>query len=115
MRHVAAYLLCVLGGKEKPCKDDVKAVITAAGGEADDAQLDKLIAELGSKNIDDVLKEGQEKLSALGPMSGGGSAGGAAKTADAAEPEPEEEEEEESEADLGGGGLFGGSDDDDDW
>jgi ribosomal protein L12E/L44/L45/RPP1/RPP2 len=38
MRHVAAYLLCVLGGKKSPSADDIKAVITSVEGEADDAQ-----------------------------------------------------------------------------
>jgi ribosomal protein L12E/L44/L45/RPP1/RPP2 len=38
MRHVAAYLLCVLGDNKSPSADDIKNVITSVDGEADDAQ-----------------------------------------------------------------------------
>ena len=49
MRHLAAYLLLVLGGKATPSADEVKAVLDAAGVAADDGQLSQLIASLEGK------------------------------------------------------------------
>ncbi len=43
MRHLAAYLLLVLGGKAAPTAADVKAVLAAAGIEGDDARIAALI------------------------------------------------------------------------
>jgi ribosomal protein L12E/L44/L45/RPP1/RPP2 len=49
MRHVAAYLLLVLGGKAAPTAEDVKGVLDAAGVAADDNQLSTLISALEGK------------------------------------------------------------------
>jgi ribosomal protein L12E/L44/L45/RPP1/RPP2 len=49
MRHVAAYLLLVLGGKAAPTAEDVKGVLDAAGVAADDNQLSQLISALEGK------------------------------------------------------------------
>ena len=51
MKYVAAYTMCVLSGKETPSAADVKAVVAAAGGEAeiDDAAIDKMIADITAK------------------------------------------------------------------
>ena len=38
MKYIAAYALCVVGGNATPSADDVKNVITAAGGEANDEE-----------------------------------------------------------------------------
>jgi large subunit ribosomal protein LP2 len=46
MKHVAAYLLLVVGGNASPSVEDVSSVITACGGEADAAQIEALIAGL---------------------------------------------------------------------
>ena len=48
MKAIAAYALLVLGGNATPSADDVTKVITAAGGEADEASVAALIADLVS-------------------------------------------------------------------
>lgn len=49
MKAVAAYLLCVLGGNATPSADDVSGIITAIGGEADDATIASLISNMKGK------------------------------------------------------------------
>merc|ERR1719223_2189300 len=110
MRHVAAYLLCVLGGNESPKAEDVQKVLSAVSIDSDEEKLSTLIKDLEGKNIAEVIAAGQEKLSTVSIGGGASSAGGAAAAggAEAAE-EAKKEEEEEEEADLGGGmDMFGG-------
>ena len=96
MRHVAAYLLCVLGGKEAPSAADVEKVITACGGEADSDKIAALLKELEGKNIGELIDAGKEKLSTVSIGGGGGGGGGAAAgDAGAAEEAKKEESEEE--------------------
>ena len=113
MKHIAAYALLVMGGKEAPSQDDVKAVITAAGGEADEEQLTKLYADLEGKNIHELLAEGETKLKSVTVSGGGGGGGGGAPAAGgAAAPEAKKEaekpKEEEVDALDGGMDMFGG-------
>jgi len=54
MKHLAAYLLLTLGGKTSPSAEDIKTVLGAAGVEADCERLDKLIAELADKDVNEV-------------------------------------------------------------
>ena len=63
MKHVAAYMLCVLGGNASPSSADVKKVLAAGGVEADAAALDKvgsrresIQAELGEWQAEAVAK-----------------------------------------------------------
>ncbi|KAH9945715.1 60S acidic ribosomal protein P2 [Amylocystis lapponica] len=92
-----------------PSAADVKKVLGAVGIEADEDRLEKLISQLGGKDINQLIAEGSSKLSSV--PSGGGAAvssgGGAAPAAAAAEKEEEkkEEEKEESDDDMGFG-LF---------
>ncbi|DBA02054.1 TPA: hypothetical protein N0F65_000301 [Lagenidium giganteum] len=110
MRHVAAYLLCVLGGTEAPSAADIEKVITSFGGEADAAQIELLLKELEGKNIDEVIAAGQKKLATVSV--GAASSGAAAAAGGAAAEAAPEEKEEEEEADLGGGmDMFGGGSD----
>ncbi|OQR90036.1 hypothetical protein THRCLA_22598 [Thraustotheca clavata] len=112
MRHVAAYLLLVLGGNTKPTVEDVTKVITAVGGEVDADRLATLVKELEGKDIAEVIAEGQKKLAtvSVGASSAAAPAAGAAGAA--AAPAKEEKKEEEEEADLGGGmDMFGGGSD----
>jgi len=117
MRSVAAYLLLVLGGNANPSANDIKKVITAGGATADDADIEKLLASLKGKNLEEVLKAGREKLSAV-PSGGAaaapaaGAAPAAAKGDDkkaAAAPAKKEEpkKEEKPESDDMGFDLFG--------
>ena len=54
MRHIAAYLLLQIGGNASPSAEDVKKVLAAVGIETDDERLDKLIAELKGKDVNEV-------------------------------------------------------------
>jgi len=104
MKHVAAYLLLVLGGNASPTADDVTKALASVGVEADDESLQRFMSEMEGKDLNEVLEAGQEMLAKFG--SGGGGGGGGA-----AEEEKEEEKVEEEEADMGGGmDMFGGGD-----
>lgn len=108
MRHVAAFLLLVLGGNTSPSAADVEKVIASFGGEADAAKIELLLKELEGKDIEEVIAAGKAKLATVSV--GGGSSSGAAASAGAAAAAPVEEKEEEEEADLGGAAMdmFGG-------
>lgn len=111
MRHVAAYLLCVLGGNAAPTAADVEKVITSIGAEVDSEKLALLLKELDGKDINEVMAAGKEKLSTVSIGGGSAPAAGGAAGGDAPAEEVKEEEEEE-EADMGGGmDMFGGGDD----
>ncbi|WZN59775.1 ribosomal protein L12 [Chloropicon roscoffensis] len=100
MKHIAAYLLCVLGGNATPSSGDVEKVLASVGAEADGDKLGKLMEQLSGKDIAEVIAAGSEKLASV--PAGGASAGGAAGgSAAAAEEEKEESEEEESDDDMG--------------
>lgn len=104
MKYIAAYCLCVVGGKE-PSAANVKAVIEAAGGECDDDRLGALIAAVGDKDIHTLLAEGEPKLASMG---GGGGGGGAAAAATDAAPAAVEKPKEEEIDFSGGVNMFGG-------
>ena len=88
---------------------DIKNVLDSVGAEADDEKIESMLASLEGKNVEDMIKEGLEKLVSI-PTGGAAPVAGAAP---AATEEKKEEEEEEEDIDMSGGGLFG--DDDDDW
>jgi large subunit ribosomal protein LP2 len=54
MKHLAAYLLLTVGGNASPSAEDVKAVLSSVGIEADEERLSKLISELEGKDINQV-------------------------------------------------------------
>lgn len=54
MKHLAAYLLLTLGGNASPSAEDVKAVLSSVGIEAEDERLEKLISELSGKDVNEV-------------------------------------------------------------
>ena len=54
MKHLAAYLLLGLGGNTSPSATDVKGVLESVGIDADEERLDKLIAELKGKDLQEV-------------------------------------------------------------
>ena len=83
-------------------------MLEAVGAEAEEEKIEKLLADLEGKNVEELIKAGLEKLVSI-PAAGAA----AAAAAPAAEEKKEEEEEEEEDIDMSGGGLFG--DDDDDW
>ena len=69
MQEVAALLLCKLGGMAGSA-DDIKAVITAAGGEPNDDQIAALVGDVDGKDVNELLSAGMEKLKDV-PMGGG--------------------------------------------
>merc|ERR1712026_384786 len=106
MRYVAAALLAAQGGQEVSAAN-IKKILSSVGIDAEDEKVDKVVSELSGKDIDELIKEGTEKLGSV-PAGGAPAAGGAAPAGDAApaaaaakEPEPESEEDDDM-----GFGLF---------
>lgn len=109
MRHVAAYLLAVIGGNQDPTEKDIKKIMNSVGIEPEPNQLKVVINQLKGKKILDLLEEGQALLADMN-LGGGGGAGSDAVAAPAAVEEVKEEkkpvvEESESDSDMGMG-LF---------
>ncbi|KAJ5655242.1 hypothetical protein N7507_007192, partial [Penicillium longicatenatum] len=106
--HIAAYMLLALAGNESPSVADIKAVLSSVGIDAETERLEKLIAELEGKNLQELIAEGSAKLASV-PSGGAGAAAAAPAAGGAAnEAAPEaakEEEKEESDDDMGFG-LF---------
>ncbi|QDZ19141.1 ribosomal protein L12 [Chloropicon primus] len=101
MKHIAAYLLCVLGGNASPSAGDVSKVLASVGAEADNDKLTKLMEQLSGKDVNEVIAAGSEKLASV-PAGGAVAAGGASAAGGAAaEEKKEESEEEESDDDMG--------------
>ena len=73
MIEVAALLLCKLGGQSGSA-EEIAAVIAAAGGEPDEAQIATLVGDLDGKDVSELLGIGMEKLKDV-PMGGGGGGG----------------------------------------
>ena len=112
MKHIAAYLLLVLGGNESPSAEDVQKALSSVGVEVDDSVLSKLIADLDGKSLSELLEEGSGLLAKFGGGGGGGGGGGNEEDAPVAEEKVEEKPEEE-EVDMGGGiDMFGGDEGD---
>ena len=59
MRYVAAYLLAVLGGNEKPSEADIKKILSSVGIDSDAASCKKVFDELKGKNVEDLMAEGK--------------------------------------------------------
>ena len=113
MRHVAAYLLAVLGGNESPSAADVKSILSSVGVEADKDNLARVIAALKGKSVPELIEAGLEKIATVPGGAGSGSGGraaavAAANVAEAAEEKKEEKKpvsEDSSDEDMGLG-LF---------
>lgn len=106
MRHIAAYALLVLGGKDNPTPADVEKVVKEAGATADSDKIKALCEALEGKEFHELVATG---LKTLGSMGTGSAAAAPAGGAAAAEAAPVEEEPEE---DVDMGDLFGGGEDD---
>lgn len=94
--------MAVLGGNENPTAADITEILDAVGIKADAAELEKTLADLHGKDLDELVAAGSKSLlKVAGGGGGGGSAGGAPAAAGgggggggaapAPEPEPEEE------------------------
>ena len=107
MRHLAAYLLLVVGGNSTPSAEDVTKLLSQAGIEVDEERLNQLIADLEGKDIAELIELGKDKLVVGGMSSGGGGASAApaatGAAAPAAAPVKEEKPKEEVVDALDGG------------
>lgn len=54
MKHLAAYLLLVLGGNDSPTAKDIKNLLDSVGIEADDDRIKKLLGEVKGKDLNEV-------------------------------------------------------------
>ncbi|GKZ16578.1 60S acidic ribosomal protein P2 [Aspergillus brasiliensis] len=108
MKYLAAYLLLALAGNATPSAEDIKSVLSSVGIDADEERLQKLIAELEGKDIQELVAEGSKKLASV-PSGGAAAAPAAAAAGGAAAEAPAEEKKEEaaeeSDEDMGFG-LF---------
>ena len=76
MKLIAAYALLVVSGKEAPSREEVTAVVTAAGGEVDEETLNTLFTDLEGKSIHELLSKGETDLkSCVGAASAAAPAG----------------------------------------
>lgn len=78
MRYVSAYLLAVLGGNASPSSADLQKILSSVGIEADGERLNKVIAELKGKSVEELIEQGKKKLSSM-PSGGGAPAAAAGK------------------------------------
>merc|ERR1719204_2644069 len=97
MKHVAAYLLLRLGGKDKPTEDDVNALLDVFGEKGDSECMERLFNEIGDKDVNELIEAGRDKLVIVGGGAAGGAAPAGSGDAPAEEAAPAEEEEEEEE------------------
>ena len=102
MKHIAAFALLVLGGKDKPTAADVEKLLKEAGVKADSEKIEKMIAAFEGKNFHEMVEGGLAKMSTMGAA-----AAPVAAVAGAAIVE-EKVKEEVEEVDMGN--LFGGDD-----
>eukprot|EP00595_Chromulina_sp_UTEXLB2642_P001231 CAMPEP_0196765488 /NCGR_PEP_ID=MMETSP1095-20130614/9383_1 /TAXON_ID=96789 ORGANISM="Chromulina nebulosa, Strain UTEXLB2642" /NCGR_SAMPLE_ID=MMETSP1095 /ASSEMBLY_ACC=CAM_ASM_000446 /LENGTH=119 /DNA_ID=CAMNT_0042123615 /DNA_START=73 /DNA_END=432 /DNA_ORIENTATION=- len=113
MRHLAAYLLLVVGGNATPTAEDVTTLLGTAGIEVDSDRLQTLITDLEGKSLAELATLGRDKLYVGGGGVASGSAPSAAPAGGAAAPvvEKKEEKPKEEEVDAldGGMDMFGGS------
>lgn len=107
MRHIAAYALLVLGGKDNPTAADVEKVVKEAGATPDADKIKALCEALEGKEFHELVSTGIKTLGSMGTGAAASAPAGGAATA-AAEAAPAEEPEE----DVDMGDLFGGGDDD---
>ena len=104
MKHLAAFALLVLGGKENPTAADVEAFLKKAGVSADSEKIEAMIKAFEGKKFHESVEGGLAKMATMG-----GGSGAAAGPAAAAAPVVEEKKEEAEDVDMGG--LFGDEDD----
>ncbi|KAF9974111.1 60S acidic ribosomal protein P2 [Actinomortierella ambigua] len=108
MKYLAAYILLQKGGNATPSAKDISAVLDTVGAEVDNTRIEALLAAIGSKDVNELIAEGLEKLASVPAGGAAAPAAGAAAGGAAAEEKKEEKKEEakeESDDDMGFG-LF---------
>ena len=111
MKHIAAYALLLLAGKEAPTADDVEKVLKDAGVASDSEKAKALAEALKGKQFHELVKEGTAALGAMGTGSAAAAAPGAGAADAAEEKADDKKEEEEEDEDIDMGGMFGDDDD----
>ena len=56
MKHIAAYALLVLAGKDKPTAAEVEKVVKDAGATADKEKIEALVKAMEGKEFDELVK-----------------------------------------------------------
>jgi large subunit ribosomal protein LP2 len=109
MRHLAVYLMLVIGGNASPTAEDVTNALSQCGIEVDEERLNTLITELEGKDLAQLIEEGKDKLVVGGGVAAAAApaAGGAAPAAAAAAAPAPKPKEEEVDALEGGMDMFG--------
>mmetsp|Transcript_86725 Transcript_86725/g.136825 ORF Transcript_86725/g.136825 Transcript_86725/m.136825 type:complete len:117 (+) Transcript_86725:102-452(+) len=114
MKYLGAYLMAVVGGKENPTPDDIKAILEAGGIAFDEEMIARVCEKMDGKQAHELIAAGYGKFAACGGGGGGGGGGATAVAAsggggggDAPKKEEkkavvEEEEEEAMDFDLFG-------------
>jgi large subunit ribosomal protein L12 len=104
MEYIYSAMVLYSAGKDIT-EDAVKAVLTAAGVDADAAKIKALVASLEGVNIADAIANAAIAAPAAAPAAGAAPAAAAAAPAAAEEPEVEQVSEEDAAAGLSA--LFG--------
>ena len=105
MKHLAAYMLLVLGGNDKPTEADIKNLMKAAGVAEDKDSLKCMMDRMSGQDVVKMTNDGMKKFAAM--PSGGAAAAAPAGGAAAAPAKEAVKEVEEEEVDMDMGGLFG--------
>ena len=104
MKYIAAYLLAQAGGEAAPSKEKITAILESVGIQVDAKAVDALLEKLNGKNVEELIKEGSEKLAVVG---GGAAAPATGAATEVAKEEEKKEEEEVVEMAGGFDDLFG--------
>jgi large subunit ribosomal protein L12 len=102
MKYVYAALL-LHSWAQPVTEENVKKVVSAAGGQIEESQVKALVAALSEVNIDDAVKSASTMMVAPAPAAAPTEAGAKKKE----EKAPEEDKKKEEEALAGLGALFG--------
>ena len=109
MKHLAAYLLAKMGGKNEPVVGDIEKIIAAVGGTTD-ADLAKTVVEKvgsGGLSIEDLMALGKKRMASMPAVGAAPAAAPVTAAADTAAPAAKKEESDDDEI-VGAGGMFGG-------
>mmetsp|Transcript_6143 Transcript_6143/g.9940 ORF Transcript_6143/g.9940 Transcript_6143/m.9940 type:complete len:116 (+) Transcript_6143:70-417(+) len=106
MKYLGAYLMAVIGGKENPTPEDIKAILEAGGIAFEEDMVSMVCEKMSGKQAHELISAGYGKFAACGggggggggsaPAATGGGSGGGATAAKKEEAKVVEEEEEEA-------------------
>lgn len=65
MKHLAAYILLILGGNPSPTVEDIRRVLDAAGASHCETQEALVIREFNGKNLNELISVGKIKMTEL--------------------------------------------------